>query len=56
MILKDAERAKCVIVCQRADGTRFQHFTNTSKEAIRLLKNTPPGHYRPLYLLRVKEA
>ena len=56
MILKDAERQNLMIVCERKlDGSRFNHFTTTSREAIRLLRNTSPGFYKPLYLVRVKE-
>ena len=54
MILKDAERPLVMIVCERRDGTRFNHFTSTSIEAIRLLRTTSPDFYRPLYLVRVK--
>jgi hypothetical protein len=53
MILKQAERQTIVVVCERRDGSRFNHFTMTSKEAVRLLRNTSPGFYRPLYLIRV---
>lgn len=53
MILKQAERQTIIVVCERSDGSRFNHFTMTSREAVRLLKNTSPGHYRPLYLIRI---
>jgi hypothetical protein len=54
MILKDAERQTIIVICERAyDGSRFTHYTATSKEAVRLLKTTSPDFYRPLYLVRV---
>jgi hypothetical protein len=55
MILKDAERQTVMIVCERkCDGSRFHHWTMTSKEAVRLLRNTSPDFYRPLYLVRIR--
>ena len=54
MILKDAEPKSTWIVCERRDGSRFNHYTSTTREAIRLLRTTSPNHYRPLYLVRVK--
>jgi hypothetical protein len=55
VILKQAEQQNIIIVCERkADGSRFNHLTASSKEAIRLLRNTSPDFYRPLYLIRIK--
>jgi hypothetical protein len=56
VILQDAKRPTVMIVCERRDGTRFNHFSSTSVEAIRLLKTTSPDYYWPLYLVRNKEG
>lgn len=56
MIIRQAERDRIMIVCERLeDGSRFIHYTSTSVEALRILRALGAGHYRPLYLIRVKE-
>lgn len=56
MILKKAEPPRAMIICERMeDGSRFTHYTSTSLEALRLLRSTSGGHYRPLYLVRIYE-
>ncbi len=55
MILKDRERQTYMIVCERLrDQSRFVEYTTTPREAVRLLRNTSPEHYRPLYIVRLK--
>ena len=55
MILKAAEQQNVMIICERKyDGSRFTHYTSSWREALRLLRDTSPNHYRPLYLIRVK--
>lgn len=56
MILKQAERDRIMIVCERLeDGSRFMHYTATTVEALRMLRALGVGFYRPLYLVRVKQ-
>lgn len=55
VILKDRERQTYMIVCERLrDQSRFVEYTTTPREAVRLLRNTSPKHYRPLYIVRLK--